>query len=419
MEDILVAAAPNTSYFTPAQDPPAGTAFDPQPDGRSIPKLFQPLQIRGLRMQNRILLSPMVTQSAEDGKITPYHKTHIGGILTFGPGLSFMEGASITPEGRGTPQDVGLWDDSQIEPLRELVEYAHSQNQKIGIQINHAGRKGSTVALWLARHAISTEAVGGWPDKLLAPSAIAYSPGDPVPTELDKEGIQRIKKAWTEAAVRAVKAGFDAIDIHGAHGYLLHQFMSPVTNKRTDKYGGSFENRIRLAVEIVDAVRELMPEDMPLFFRVSATDWLEEVAPNEPSWCCEDTVRLAEILADHGVDVCDVSSGGLDPRQKIVVQESAYQARFAVAVKKRVGGRMLVSSVGGIKHATIAQEVLNRDIDMVLVGRQFLRDHQTVWTFAEQLGVDVKLPNQVAWVFAGRGNQQSKVTKEKESKDRA
>jgi len=338
----------------------------------------------------------MVTQSAENGD-------SVGGILTFGPGLSFIEGASMAPDGRASPQDIGLWDDSQIVPLRELVEYAHSQNQKIGIQFNHSGRKGSTVPIWLARHAIATEAAGGWPNRLSAPSALAYGPGDPVPTELDEEGIQRIKNAWADAAARAVKAGFDTIAIHGAHGYLLHEFMSPVTNKRTDKYGGSFENRIRFAVEVVDAVRAVIPEDMPLFFRVSATDWLEEVAPDEPSWRCEDAIRLAEVLADHGVDVYDVSSGGLDPRQKITFAEPAYQARFAVAVKEKVGDKIFVASVGGIKHASVAQDVLERGVDLVLVGRQFLRDYQTVWTFAEQLGVEIKLPSQIAWVFPRTG----------------
>ena len=191
----------------------------------------------------------------------------VGSIATFGPGLSFIEGTSISPEGGGPPQSLGLWDDSQIEPLRELVQYVHSQSQNVGIQLNHTGRKGSTVVLWLRAHAISTKAVGGWPDELVAPSAIPYAPEDPVPTELDERGIEKVKQAWADAAARAVKAGVDTIEIHGGHGYLLHQFCSPVTNKRTDKYGGSFENRTRFAVEVVDAVRKVMPDDMPLFYR--------------------------------------------------------------------------------------------------------------------------------------------------------
>lgn len=303
MEDISVAAAPNTSYFTPAQNPPAGTALDPQPNGNAIPELFSPLQIRGLRLQNRILVRCLVlyivvaaegmrrsshpwspSLPAKMGRslrttkstVSPCPKAWIwisltgalvGSIATFGPGLSFIEGTSITPEGRGAPQDLGLWDDSQIEPMRELVEYVHSQNQKVGVQLNHIGRKGSTVALWLSAHAISTKAVGGWPDELVAPSAIPYTEGDPVPAELDEAGMERIKQAWVDAAVRAVKAGVDTIEIHGAHGYLLHEFCSPVTNKRTDKYGGSFDNRIRFPVEVVDAVRKIMPDDMPLFYR--------------------------------------------------------------------------------------------------------------------------------------------------------
>ena len=191
----------------------------------------------------------------------------VSSIATFGPGLSLIESTAITPEGRGTPQDLGLWDDAQIQPLRELVEYVHSQGQKVGIQLNHSGRKGSTVALWLRAHAISSKAVGGWPDELVAPSAIPYAPGDPVPAEFDEGGMERIKRAWADATARAVKAGVDTIEIHGAHGYLLHQFCSPVTNKRMDKYSGSFENRIRFPVEVVDAVRKVMPDDMPLFYR--------------------------------------------------------------------------------------------------------------------------------------------------------
>ncbi|KZT63188.1 FMN-linked oxidoreductase [Daedalea quercina L-15889] len=406
MEDYYVAAAPNTSYFTPLQDPPVGTAFDPQSDGEPIPKLFQPIKIRGLKLQNRIMLSPMVQISGDNGKVTPWHMAHIAGILTFGPGLTFIEGAGVLPEGRVMPQDLGLWDDTQIEPLRQLVEYAHSQGQKIGIQLNHSGRKGSTVALC---HAISTRAVGGWPDEIVAPSAIPYKEGEPVPRALDEAGIRRVVRGFVDAARRAIKAGVGVLEIHGAHGYLLYQFLSPVTNKRTDRYGGSFENRIRLPVEVVDAVRAIMPQDMPLFFRVSATDWLEKVAPNEPSWCSEDTIRLAEVLTNHGVDVYDVSSAGLDARQQIEFAEPAYQAPYAEAVKKRVGDKMLVASVGGVTDAHIAQHVLvDMGIDIIAVGRQFLRDHQTVWTFAEQLGVEIKLPNQVAWVFGGRGGVHKK-----------
>ncbi|PCH44436.1 FMN-linked oxidoreductase [Wolfiporia cocos MD-104 SS10] len=411
MEDIVSPAAANTSYFTPAQEPPAGTALYPQPDGKPIPKLFRPITIRGVHFQNRIMLSPLGQSSANNGSLTPWHSAHLGGILIYGPGLTFIEATAVLPEGRTSPEDSGLWDDSQIESLRKLVEFAHSQNQKIGMQLGHAGRKASTVAKWLAAENGASEAVGGWPNDVVAPSPIPYknSPDYPKPEPLNETGIKRVVKAFADAAVRAVKAGVDVIDIHGAHGYLLHQFMSPVSNKRQDKYGGSFENRIRLALEVVDAVRAVIPADVPLMFRPSATDWLEEVAPDEPSWRCEDTVNLAEILIDHGVDLIDVSSAGLDSRQKIKFIAPAYQAHFAEAVKKRVGDRMLVASVGGIKDGIIAQKVLEKQgIDMVLVGRQFLRDHQSVWTFAEQLGVTVQLPNQANWVFRGRGSARRK-----------
>ncbi|OSX64135.1 hypothetical protein POSPLADRAFT_1138382 [Postia placenta MAD-698-R-SB12] len=409
MEDIVSPAAPNTPYFTPLQVPPAGTAVDAQPEGKPIPKLFQPIKIRGVQFQNRIMLSPLGQSSSHNGQLTPWHSAHLGGILTYGPALTFIEATAVLPEGRTSPQDNGLWDDAQIEPLRKLAEFAHAQNQKLGIQLGHAGRKASTVAKWLHPEAGASIAVGGWPDDVVSASAVPFSDSldYPRPKALDEAGIRRIVQGFVDAAARAVKAGVDVVDVHGAHGYLLHNFMSPVSNKRTDKYGGSFENRIHLTLEVVDAVRAVIPTDMPLMFRVSATDWLEEF--DEPSWQLEDTVNLAEILADHGVDLIDVSSGGTDRRQKIKFIAPAYQAHFAEAVKKRVGDRMLVAGVGGIKDGHIAQHVLQEQgVDMVLVGRQFLKDHQSVWTFAQQLGVEIHLPNQVDWVFKGRGSARRK-----------
>lgn len=229
----------------------------------------------------------MCQYSAEDGKLTPWHFAHrtyrfhiftlvmypndrlhiVGGIISRGPGFSMVESTSVTPEGRITPEDSGLWCDSQIEPLKQIVTFAHSQNQKIGIQLGHAGRKASTVAPWLSPGATATEVAGGWPEDVWAPSALQYNDAFPKPKELSQERIKDVVTAFAAAAKRALKAGFDVIEIHCAHGYLLHEVLSPASNKRTDEYGGSFENRVRLPLEVIDAVRAVIPEYMPLFVR--------------------------------------------------------------------------------------------------------------------------------------------------------
>ena len=227
-----------------------------------------------------------------------------------------VEATAVTAQGRITPEDSGLWKDSQMEPLKRIVEFAHSQGQKIGIQLAHAGRKASTVAPWLSPGAIATKEVNGWSDDVWAPSAIPYSEKLPMPKALSKSNIEELKKAWLVSLKRAIACGFDVIEIHNAHGYLLHSFVSPASNQRTDEYGGSFENRTRLTREIVELTRANMPKEMPLFLRISATDWLEDEEGMQ-SWKVEDTVQLAEIISPMGVDLIDVSSGGLSPKQKI------------------------------------------------------------------------------------------------------
>ena len=324
-ESIQNRPAPGISYFTPLQSPPAGAATSPNP-----PKLFQPLKIRNTTLQNRIMLSPLCQYSAENGYHTAWHMTHLGGIVQRGPGLTMVEATAVTPEGRITPEDSGLWEDGQIEPLRRIVEFAHSQNQKIAIQIAHAGRKASTVAPWLASGALAGEDVGGWPNNVWGPSAIPWNENHAPVKELTLEGIEKVKEAWGAAVRRAVKAGFDIIEIHNAHGYLLHSFCSPVSNQRTDQYGGSFENRTRLTREMVQVTRDNMPKDMPLFLRISGTDYLEEEAGMD-SWRVEDTVRLAPTLAELGVDLLDVSGGGSHAKQHPHVGP-AYQSVSTVLV---------------------------------------------------------------------------------------
>ncbi|EIW54780.1 FMN-linked oxidoreductase [Trametes versicolor FP-101664 SS1] len=406
MAEFLTEAAPNTSYFTPKQVPPAGTAA-PSKDSQPIPSLFQPLKIRGVDFQNRLFVAPMALSSgSSEGAVTPFHTALVGGIILHGPGLTILEATAISPEGRVTVHDVGLWSDDQVAPLRALVEFAHSQGQKIGVQLAHGGRKGSLAPPWQASYVPIPNALGGFQDDLVAPSPLERAAAEPhPPKELTNAEIQEIVAKWGAAAKRAVDAGVDVIEIHAAHGFLLHQFLSPVTNKRTDEYGGSFENRARLSVEVVDSIRKNIPDSVPLFLRPSATDWLEQVLPNEPSWRLEDTIRLSELVAAHGVDLIDVSSGGLDSRQKIEFVAPAYQAHLAEAIKKAVGDRVLVGAVGGIKTGTVAQEVLDKgQADVILAGTVFLKNPAAVETFAEELGVEVKIPNQTDWVFNGRGS---------------
>lgn len=333
-----------------------------------------------------------------------WHMTHLGGILQRGPGLTCIEATAVQPEGRITPEDVGIWKDSQMEPLKKIVEFAHSQGQKIMIQLAHAGRKASTVAPWLSSGEVAGKDLNGWPDDVYAPSAIPWNDDHAHPKEMTLEDIEKFKSAFRTAVYRSLACGFDAIEIHNAHGYLLHSFLSPVSNTRTDQYGGSFENRTRLTVEVVDLVRTIIPKEMPLFLRISATDWLEEQKDIKDSWKVEDTVRLAPVLAEHGVDLLDVSSGGNDPRQHPHVGP-AYQAPFAKAVKEKVGDKMAVGTVGAISDAKLAEKQLEDGLDLVVVGRGFQKNPGLVFTWADELGVKVQMPNQIRWGFGGRGKK--------------
>ncbi|KAJ9644498.1 NADH-dependent flavin oxidoreductase [Coniosporium tulheliwenetii] len=319
-----------------------------------------------------------------------------------------METAAVTPTGRITPEDIGLWEDDQIEGLKRIVEFAHSQGQKIGVQIGHAGRKASTVAPWLSENDTAVEEAGGWPEDTVAPSAIAFADSYPHPTALTKEGIEEIKRAFADAAKRAVKAGFDVVEIHSAHGYLLHQFLSPVSNKRTDKYGGSFENRTRLTLEVVHLVRSALPNNMPLFVRVSGDDWLQNEPDVSESWTIDQTVKLASLLAQKGVDLIDVSSGGVHPKQKIT-RGPGYQSHFAKAVKAAVGNSAAVSAVGTITNGPFAEQLLQDGLDAVFIGRWFQKNPGLVWTFAEELGVEIHVAKQISWAFGGRAGGRSKT----------
>lgn len=400
-------AANGVSYYTPAQDPPAGTRLD---ESANL-KLFTPIKIRGLTLQNRVFLSPLCQYSAKGGYATDWHLTHLGGIIQRGPGLAIMESTAVQRLGRITPQDLGLWEDAQMEPLKRITEFAHSQNQMIAIQLAHAGRKASCVSPWLSINAVAVEEVGGWPNEIFAPSAIPQEEAiNPVPKALSLEDIKVLQTAFVEAAKRAVKAGFDAIELHSAHGYLLHQFLSPISNQRTDKYGGSFDNRVRMLCEISQLIRAAIPDTMPLFVRLSATDWFEfdQALQKEfpESWTIKQTLKLSLLLADRGVDLVDISSGGIHAKSAIAIRPGpAYQVHFAQEVKKAVGDKLLVSAVGGIKTGPLAEEALQTGIDAVMSGRWFQQNPGLVGEFARELGVKVKMANQIDWSFEGRGKK--------------
>ncbi|KAK3343380.1 hypothetical protein B0T25DRAFT_298804 [Lasiosphaeria hispida] len=408
--NIFNDAAEGVPFYTPAQSPSSGTAVTPQPDDKPVPKLFTPLKIRGVELQNRILVSPMCQYSAHEGFHTPWHVTHLGGIIQRGPGLTIVEATAVQARGRITPEDSGIWLDAHISGLKKHVDFAHSQGQKIGIQIGHAGRKASTVAPWLSSGATATKAVGGWPDDVLAPSAIPFSEDYPKPKEMTLDDIEELKSDFVAAARRAVAAGFDVIELHNAHGYLLHSFLSPASNQRADQYGGSFENRVRLTLELVELLRATIPEDMPLFVRLSATDWLDEAEGYEgESWMLDDSIKLAQLLADRGVDLLDVSSGGNHPKQAIK-GGPGYQAPFAKKIKKAVGSKMFVGTVGSITSGKQAQELLeggkdgdDEPLEVALVGRMFQKNPGLVWAWAEELDVTIHLAHQIGWGFGGRG----------------
>ncbi len=331
--------------------------------------LFSPLEIGSITLPNRIVVSPMCEYSSEDGFANDWHLVHLGSRAVGGAGLVFTEATAVTPEGRISPQDLGLWKDEQIAPLARITAFLHTQGARAGIQLAHAGRKASTYRPWSGEGVLAPNA-GGW-SNVLAPSPIQFAANYPQPHELDRAGIAAIASAFRAAAVRAIKAGFDVIEIHSAHGYLLHEFLSPISNHRGDEYGGSFENRARLLLEVVDSIREVWPRERPLFVRISATDWVEENGP-ENSWDLPQSIRLAALLREHGVDLIDVSSGG-NVAGVSIPTGPGYQTPFAEAIRKEAG--ILTGAVGQITDpAQAAQIIRTGHADLIFIAREFLRD---------------------------------------------
>ncbi len=326
--------------------------------------LFDSLSIRDVTFPNRVFVSPMCQYSSEDGLANDWHLVHLGSRAIGGAGLVLTEATAVTPEGRISPQDLGIWSDAHIEPLSRIVRFLHEHGSIAGMQLAHAGRKASTHRPWEG-HGVVPEQAGGWAN-VLAPSAVPFAEGYPLPQALSIDGITTLIASFAQAARRACEAGVRVIEIHAAHGYLIHEFLSPLSNRRDDRYGGSFENRTRLLREVVDAVRGVWPERAPLFVRISATDWIDG------GWDVDQSVELARVLKPAGVDLIDCSSGGNAAQAKIPVGPG-YQTAFAQRLRREAG--VLTGAVGLIVSAAQAEQIVGTgQADAVLLARELLRD---------------------------------------------
>ncbi|KAH9865337.1 hypothetical protein J1614_008920 [Plenodomus biglobosus] len=449
---------PGIDYFTPAHITSPGTPSTSTSSSQT-PTLFTPLTIRSTTLRNRILVAPMCQYSTAShgpstGALTDYHIATLGHYALKGAALVFVEATGVQANGRISPNCPGLWSDAQIPALRRVSDFIKSQGALSGVQLAHAGRKASTCAPWIAgaqrtqggRRKFSVKAgsdAGGWPENMVGPmggeewawdgkAGEVEGSGYWAPRALSTSEVEELVRDWATSAERAVKAGVNVIEIHAAHGYLIHQFLSPITNQRTDRYGGSFENRIRVLVEIIQAVRRVIPEGMPLYLRISATEWMEDTAVGKQhgSWNVDDSIRLAKLLPGLGIDLLDVSSGGNHPAQKIdMFNTKDYQIKIASRIRselKKDNLSLLIGAVGLITEAEQARSIVeqggavlakNGDVeiekeakaavaiteakdgkeplaDVVLVARQFMREPEWVLRVAWQLDVDVAWPNQ-------------------------
>jgi 2,4-dienoyl-CoA reductase-like NADH-dependent reductase (Old Yellow Enzyme family) len=346
--------------------------------------LFTPLSLRGVTLRNRITVSPMCQYSSEDGFANDWHFVHLGSRAVGGAGLVIFEATAVEAIGRISPEDLGLWKDEHIAPLARITRFIHEQGSVAGIQLAHAGRKASTQRPWEGGGPIAPEGPKGW--KTVAPSALPFDEGYSTPEALDEAGIQRVSRAFAEAAERARAAGFRLVEIHAAHGYLLHQFLSPLTNKRTDRYGGTFDNRVRLTREVVQAVRKRWPEELPLFVRFSCTDWVEG------GWTLEESVALAKLLKQDGADLIDCSSAAIIPKVKIHYGPG-YQTPFAERIRREAG--IATGAVGYIRSALQAEHILHTEqADLVILARELLRDPYWPLHAARELKAQVTWPSQ-------------------------
>lgn len=349
-----------------------------------MPHLFSPIKIKNIEFKNRIVVSPMCEYSAVDGFANDWHMVHLGSRAVGGAALVITEATAVSPEGRITYGDIGIYKDEHIAKLKQITDFIHRHGAFAGTQLAHAGRKASHEIPWKGGAQILADQPNGW--ETVAPSAIPFTENEKPSKELDKAGIEKIKADFKAAAARALAAGFDVIELHGAHGYLVHEFLSPLSNHRTDEYGGSFENRIRLLLEIIESVQESWPAENPLFVRISASDW------TEGGWTADDSVALGKVLINKGVDLIDCSSGGNVATAKIPLKPG-YQVEFAERVKKESG--ILTGAVGMITDAVQADTIIQQgQADFVIMARELLRDPYFPLRAAHQLGHEIKWPDQ-------------------------
>jgi 2,4-dienoyl-CoA reductase-like NADH-dependent reductase (Old Yellow Enzyme family) len=349
-----------------------------------MPHLFEPLSVRDIAFRNRIFVSPMCEYSSHDGFANDWHLVHLGSRAVGGAALVLTEATAVTPEARISPEDLGIWKDEHIDFLSRITAFVKQQGAVPGMQLAHAGRKASTASPWNGGLAVPPEQ-GGWTN-VYAPSSIPFTDGYVAPREMSVQDIQSACEAFAAAARRALKAGFEVIEIHAAHGYLLHEFLSPLSNKRDDQYGGTFENRTRFVKEVVAAVRASWPDTLPLFVRLSATDWVER------GWTIDDSVQLARELKHLGVDLIDCSSGGNVPRVRIPVGPG-YQTEFAERIRKEAS--ILTGAVGMITSAPQADSIIRTgQADAVLMAREFLREPYWPLHAAKTLGHNIAWPIQ-------------------------
>ena len=346
-------------------------------------QLLSPLNIKDITLRNRITISPMCQYSSVDGFASDWHLVHLGSRAVGGAGLIIQEATAISAEGRISPGDLGIYTEEHIEKLRSITSFIHQQGAVAGIQLAHAGRKASFATPWNGGKQIRVKD-GGW--TTVAPSAMAFNPEDEAPQALNADGIKKVIDDFKTAALRSVQAGYKVMEIHAAHGYLIHQFLSPLSNHRTDNYGGSFENRIRLLLQIVKALQTIWPQNLPLFVRISATDWAEG------GWDINEAVQLSSILKAEGVDLIDCSSGGLVPTAKIPIGPG-YQVSFAERIKKEAG--ILTGAVGLITEVQQAEDILVKEqADLIIIARESLREPYFALNAAHLLGDDIVWPIQ-------------------------
>lgn len=345
--------------------------------------LFEPLSLRGVTFPNRIAVSPMCQYMALEGCASEWHLVHYGGLAQGGAGLVLLEATAVRPEGRISPADLGLWEDEQTAGLAQVAAFVAGQGSVPGIQLAHAGRKASVAPPWEGRNGTLGAAEGGWP--VIGPSPIPFDTGYAEPAAMTEEDLADLVQAFARATGRAAEAGFQVVEIHAAHGYLLHQFLSPLSNQRMDGYGGDFEGRTRLLREVVAAVRECWPEELPLLVRLSATDWADGAC-----WDVDQSIRLARLLGEMGVDLVDVSSGGMLPAAAIPVRPD-YQVPFAARI--RAEAEIPTAAVGLITEAAQAEAIVaHGQADLVLLGRELLRHPRWPLAAASQLGAQVPWP---------------------------